>query len=394
MRKKIFFLVVVLFCFLGIQNVYAKTAYSIGTYYGIWEGDFRNLANKSAEAFYKMGYDSYYNHYPTYEYLSGVNPSTGRYRMESEISFFAGHGDKNHIDFAEGKKSVSTNFGIFSGSSYDNYVGLANFNLSNVKLMIFAACFTGQGDGANLMNQAVQNGASSSIGWSTDVSIGALDAWTTNFYSKLQEGKNIKDAYDYAQSKNYSDSNAKNARLWGIWETTVSSQITGPHKISELDTIEYKVSENLSKNPKSDIIMEIATFIKNNYIHDFNLNDYIAEITPSTDLTYYMFIKKLNGVRTDEYCQVIVKNNQIIAFQESSKKIGSNPSANLLTDNDIEKAKQESMEYYKLNTKDIIKQDYDVIYESASDKYILYIYTTIKDNNGGTTVLDYAYEKI
>ena len=381
--------------------VNAATAYSIGTKYVYPDekADTSSLAKEASEAFYSMSYDSYYNTMPTVSYMFGNNPS-GKPRLTSEAVFLAGHADQYAMHFNYEHKGGEYDTGVIYTRSTPIEFGLKSYSFPSTRLMVFFGCETGSGDTNNLMTTAISQGVDSSLGWSTKVGTSQASSWFKHLFDYLKQGRTIKEAYDYAQSFNYPLSyNLKNARLWGDWDTglligyPVGKNLVNPKKkvsVTPLDRKEYDINYSLNKSDisvnssnthkNSETLVLIEDYIKENFDENFNTNNYILEETDVMDKVYYMFVKTINGARTDEYYQVVLNKdtNTLTQFHESLKKVGDNPSSNPYTINDIENAKNLALSKYN---NEIVEQSDLLYYNIEKDTYALYIMTTLKDEN-------------
>lgn len=103
---------------LNVVTAYASGgnyAYSIGTNYdgGLFDSDIDTSgdATYAATAFSLTGYSSYYNIQPTVSYMIGDNP-LGNARLENNIIFLSGHGNKDHMSFNYKKKDGNHATGV------------------------------------------------------------------------------------------------------------------------------------------------------------------------------------------------------------------------------------------------------------------------------------------
>ena len=77
---------------------------------------------------------------------------------------------------------------------------MSNLELSNMKLVAFIACQTGYGgeNSPNLPHIAVQNGATTAIGFKGDIPCGSANGWTKTFFKILyEEDYNVNQAVIY-----------------------------------------------------------------------------------------------------------------------------------------------------------------------------------------------------
>ncbi|MDD4036208.1 MAG: hypothetical protein PHS45_02675 [Bacilli bacterium] len=161
-----------LFIFGFAPNVFAATAYSVGTLYAPGTNhagdDFRQNVTNARNAYALISdISSYYNHQPTYTYVN----STTRLG-NSRVFFINGHSNNLYITLGyanttEGRTGVSiyTN-GWTSGSGYKT-AGLDSRSMSGTTLITFVGCETAGyvGNPTNLTDKAVNKGAKVALGW-------------------------------------------------------------------------------------------------------------------------------------------------------------------------------------------------------------------------------------
>ena len=184
--KKILFInILAIFTFVGITNVFAASGYSfsVGTDYGTnninTNPDTQYVHNKLSS----MGYSSYRVTIPTFNAMrSKIN--TSRYRMESDMLFFAGHANSttmywNYLgkggSYAQAIQNVD--YGYCDVPQTYEFHGIGQYNLSYVDFAFFAGCETAKGT-SNITKYANTKGAKASLGWK--VSVNDYDAyiWT------------------------------------------------------------------------------------------------------------------------------------------------------------------------------------------------------------------------
>lgn len=95
---------------------------------------------------------------------------------------------------------VNENDGVYL---YSNDIP-SSINLSNMKLMAFVACHTGDGgsSGPNLPSAVVARGAETAIGFTDTVNCDKADAWSKQFTELLSEGYSVGDACEYLSTIN------------------------------------------------------------------------------------------------------------------------------------------------------------------------------------------------
>ena len=199
---------------LSISSIPASAteyAYSIGHNFGMdvplvsdYEGDFTQNVNYASIVYGMLGYTSYYNYNPDYDYLRGDNPA-GSDRLGSSVIFLNGHaayynllcGDT--VDDAEHQCGVHRDTDFTSSSTGYTYAGLESRDLSNVKLMSFVGCNTASNTD-NLCTTAVAEGADCAIGFTSSIHSRTTDGknWLIYYHNALGNGSSIEEAIDAA----------------------------------------------------------------------------------------------------------------------------------------------------------------------------------------------------
>ena len=212
----------------------AEYAYSYGMlYHGVGEINTSKDAQDAATEFGIAGYSSYYNTYPKWSYVNGLNPNTNDYRIKSQIFFFSGHGTGGRILFHPYETMAEQeNFHIttnFTQPTSKNSLRLSNFSLTNVKLMTFGACNSANNDAGypqtrgNLIDTAVSRGAKTAVGWTVSVGTASHTAWLKRYTGELALGQSVQQAIDYANAFDYSDPNVEKYRVAGNKDLKISS---------------------------------------------------------------------------------------------------------------------------------------------------------------------------
>ncbi|MCL2654658.1 MAG: Ig-like domain-containing protein, partial [Coriobacteriia bacterium] len=219
----------------------SQYAYSFGTDY--WAQGVRRLyeevftptidtsqdAINAATNFGNAGYKSYYNITPTFDYLNGNSPNTGEKRLSSPIVFFDGHGNYDNVMFNYHEKGGEYFTGVWidpTGQSQKTkgyYVGIPSTPMTNVKLITFAACLTAeQGHGRNLCSAAIDKGAATAVGWSTEVYTTDLSPWLTRYTDSLSRGFTVAEAVTYANNfPDYEYDDMAHTVIYGSRTTTI-----------------------------------------------------------------------------------------------------------------------------------------------------------------------------
>lgn len=187
-------------------------AYSIGHDFGDnnpfdnddYAGDFTENVNYASTVYGMLGYVSYYNYNPDYNYLRGDNPA-GNDRLGSSIVFLNGHASYANlwcgdtVDDAEHKCGVHKDTDFTSSVTGYTYAGLKNRDLSDVKLISFVGCNTASNTD-NLCTSAIDRGAECAIGFTDGIESRTADGknWLTYYHNALGNGSSIEEAIDVA----------------------------------------------------------------------------------------------------------------------------------------------------------------------------------------------------
>lgn len=195
----------------GISASAVEYAYSIGHDFGIdkpfvsdYEGDFTENVSYAATVYGMLGYKSYYNYNPDYNYLRGKNPGSAD-RLGSSVIFLNSHAAYNNIlcgdtvDDDEHRCGVHRDTDFTSTSSGYTYAGLESWDLSNVKLISFVGCNTASTDD-NLCTKAVKMGADCAIGFTSNIHSRTSDGkkWLVCYHNALANGSSVEEAIDAA----------------------------------------------------------------------------------------------------------------------------------------------------------------------------------------------------
>jgi len=322
---------------LGTFTAYASGgdyAYSIGTNYdaGLFDSDIDTSgdATYAATAFSLAGYSSYYNIKPTVSYMTGNNPA-GNPRLESNVLFFSGHGNTDHMSFNYKKSGGNYATGIIQGNYWESpttgykYAGVEDYNMGSVELVVFGGCNTAKGSD-NITNDVVQNGASAAIGWTASVSASSHSYWLERFVDELAAGSTVAQAKQYADSFNYNDSNVRNGYIYGDTSLKLSNAVASNLKnvqiVASVDFVELQNSEK-TKNRKVEIEKELRInsmksvesgdliSLLNSEDASFSLDNYKIVEIESENSKIIEFIKLIDGCETNSGFTVFVKDELV-----------------------------------------------------------------------------------
>ena len=255
------------------------------------------------------GYQNTFQRNPSQEDISA--------NITSPISILVGHGDTGQVYL--GDRIISTG----SSNVWDDTtstpehltpkrrlkMGIGQWDLSTVDLMVFAACATAFENNVvtPLPKQAVQNGVRTSVGWRQRIYSDSLQPFVENFLVALKSGMTINDAINQAKSFPYGDSRIYDVAIFGLANAKVSlpsSYTTKSMTIQKENDIlkEYDV-ETLNSTEISDIV----NFIKNEINISFDINDYIIEKIDNIIRLVYA----PSNIRTNNIYTAILNENKV-----------------------------------------------------------------------------------
>lgn len=303
-------------------------------YDGIGEDEI-NTADDAINAynvFDDIGYTSEFCIVPSYDYLDGTNPD-GTDRLGSSIVFLDGHGEYNRIRFEspglqgtndeEYNTGVSTKDEELEDSSGSIFVPIKYKDVSNSRLMIFAACYTAEEvDGeSNLTEYAVRRGAETAIGWEDEIGEQYCTDWMERFLDKLEEGYTVEDAAMYADEDFQSSNNIVDWIIEGNEDNVIN--LSGPYSLNSPRTLKdisdlRDISPNIelySGNNDLDIDA-LNDLLRANYSY-FVPEDYKITIKPVNDYTYRVYYEKyINDFNTNSGFYAVIKNGELYFLKE------------------------------------------------------------------------------
>lgn len=371
---------------LATENVYAASSAvgsTVGCKYGLGDINTQPLAEYvTSRLSSSLNFFNVYNTYsPTKNIITGET-TNGRYFLESDVLYFAGHSDnvamqwkgctKNPVGIRRFHQDVVNEDNVY-------IVGVGRFNLSRVKFVMLEGCETAKGD-ANLAKYFVDKGASSSIGWTTTINTLSGKSWLTNFWDKISSGGTIKEANDYANSKSYMAGSIKNTKIYGNQNQRLNnltySAIKAPKKIINKSTLnnEYVFDEK----EKSDLKLQLADIIKENINSEFNVSDFDYEVYNSNDYKIADFLYKVNGINVEIGYTAFIENGVITKIYDNTNKVN--------LKNLKEELEKISISNYETGNNKIV---YDI-----NSKEIYRLKENISINVDNTKQIDYIKEEL
>lgn len=298
-------------------------AFSVGTDYGGWFGvDTTSDATNAADLYTIAGYESYYSTKPTVSILKG-NFKNGIKRMRSDVLFFSGHGNYDHVGFNYDGKGEEYATGVYYTTDFrttDGYelVGLSG-NMDSVKLVTFAACLTASNNDNNITAKAVGYGADTAVGWSSSINAGSHSNWLARYNDKLATGSTVLEAVTYANSFTYLDSDVKDARIYGDRSLVIklTSGATALDEDFSLEKIDVKspVVANVTDGLTEESIVSAAR----NNLPDFDPNDYEINIYNICDNCYTVdLVFSLGNIRTSSCYTMTIIDGKITEIVDNT----------------------------------------------------------------------------
>lgn len=287
--------------------VSADVGLLVGRNYGSGDINTTTDITKAQTQFTYAGQGYISNTNPTYFWITGEQ--NGVKRVENSILFFSGHGNQNLMHFYNNDATAGGyDFYITGTSNYGSTtVRLASYDMSKVKLAVFAGCKTGSGT-SNVASQTKADGAKATIGWKESIQVGSHSDWLNRFWSKVFTpgfGGTMLTAIQYANSFTYSDSRVKNISTYGNWSTAYNSLSLENEAFMDnsvninnnLIDDERKhnlniVSKSLSEEEKINVLDE---YIKNNIDSSFKIENFDIKKTEGHDYNIYDITYVING---------------------------------------------------------------------------------------------------
>lgn len=280
--------------------------------------------------------------------------SSGNKNFDSEILFFAGHGDTTTMSVDGESTEISRLAFKGPGLSYEPFGANQLPDMSNVKIAVFASCHSGiipttsNIKTLNLAEQAVENGASWAIGWNNSIIDADASNWTDNFFTNLYESNNVESAIFYT-NLNFEASNVivASQKDYGNKQTSVY-----PHFFPNLFN---------SYNQNIEVVAL-----------EESLKEFEYEVC-SMPNGVKRYVKTINGIHTRDYYDVAPngtiarpKNSDILTKQEvaATKTKYSN-----IAENDI-----------NIHSESIIINSYDVYYKIDGSLTPIRVLQVMTDN--------------
>ena len=291
-------------CAWSVTSQYASKTWYPNEYHIYPAADVAYTAYKVA------GYNSYLETQPTVDIMRGKH-DTGRKRMSSDILFFAGHANYNHMAFEYMRLGGDYLTGIYyTAEDFDSpsgykYAGLGNMVLVN--LVTFAGCYTAKGD-ENLASRAVDFGATAAVGWTWKINYIDAVSWLREYNSKLADGFSVAYAIAYANSEAvFPFTAAASVKHYGDTTLKINNNRSGELEFANL--IDLAVKNAVVVTACQVDVDAIANIISAS-IRGFDVNEY--KILPSGEIYdgFYTvhYIKMIDDYETNSVITAVVRD--------------------------------------------------------------------------------------
>lgn len=183
------------------------------------------IADKCLPIMWQMGYDAG-------KYTNNSVAAAAPAFPSSKILVINNHGDNGYVRFStpSGNTNLYAETNPLMGS---NERALDTLNLSNVNLLVFASCNSGNtyyGVYGNLVDTALEQGAAAAIGWKSLIGVYTTETWLECFFVRLSQGDKIREAITEADERvrlNYSDEEYRKMKTWYYGTSDVTTQVLG-----------------------------------------------------------------------------------------------------------------------------------------------------------------------
>jgi len=345
---------------------------------------------------------------PTYTWITGTQ--NGVKRVENSILFFSGHGGQYNMHFYNTDATAGGyNFYITGSADYGSQtVKLTSYNMSKVKLAVFAGCQTGK-DSPNIASQTNADGAKATLGWKTSVGAASHTEWLNKFWSKVFNtglGGTLNTALQYANSFTYNDSRVKNTQPYGNWSVAYNT-LSASNNIFDVnmrntndilinDERKHNINIDVDKLSEAKKIELIEEYIKNNIDGSFNIKKYNIEKTNSNNYIIYDIIYIIDEeIKTTLGYTVFEINNKIVALYDNTQNVSLDKltvsSNNLRQTNHYQNISSDSL--INTNIYEIENENRYKYYDNKDGKIYYVISLDLLNKSDGThTVETFKYE--
>ena len=308
------------------RAVAQNKAFCVGTDYG------DGVDTSSAAAYASTKYESL-DYSVTCVTVPRVNTMRNYHYKKSNILFFDGHGNYDHISFNFLQTGGDYRTGVYYSTDFNSstgykYVGIIG-NMDFVNLAVFGACNTALGND-NIAKRACENGALVTIGWTDEIRSSSFENWLLRFNNYLAQGSSISDAVSYADSFFYVPGSHVKDHVMYIREpwggnlalsnnnSLLSNDTTIETTRAETDIMEEK--EKISIMGKN-VIDEVAAII-HDYDNHFEKEKYrINKHCSGDELITIDYMEEIEGFETNSGYIAIIKGNKLVSLFDYKKEI-------------------------------------------------------------------------
>lgn len=298
-------------------------AFSVGTDYGgLFGVDTSSDATNARDLYAIAGYSAYSSTAPTVSIMRG-NFTNGIKRMKSDVLLFSGHGNYNNVSYNYKGKGGNYATGVWyttNCTTTDNYqmVGLSG-NMSTVKLVTFAACLTASNNDSNITANAVNYGADTAVGWSSEINDGSHSNWLARYNDKLATGSTVLQAVTYANSFTYLDSDVKDARIYGNRSLKIKMSAKSSHFNEEVKLRNIIINTPSIEKVNNNVTKETIVNAARSNILNFDPSDYTVNIYNICENCYTAdLVLTVNGIRTNSGYTMIIIDDKIIDIVDNT----------------------------------------------------------------------------
>ena len=351
-----------------------------------------------------IGYISSTN--PTYAWITGNQ--NGIKRLENQILFFSGHGNQNYMIFYDQNHTYNYSFKITGTASYSDIptIKLTSYNMSKVKLAVFAGCETGIGS-TNIASQTKNAGVKATLGWKVSISVASHTSWLQRFWSKIFNTGlgNMNTALQYANSFTYDDPGVKNISTYGQWSSAYSALSTNNNTLYNsnknmnnlnVDNRKHNLNINTYGKTEESKLSLLEKYIISNINPFFKLSNCQTKKTAGQNYNIYDITYVLSGdIKTKLGYTIFEENNNFVALYDNTKNIDYKSINSINNDGDNQKYNNLNVNINEIiNSQDAIiknKETYKY-YDDETQKIYYVIRLYLIDNNGVSYVKIYKYE--
>jgi hypothetical protein len=268
-----------------------------------------DIAISSSNTLNSWGYQTTFQRNPGQDDISN--------NITSQISILTGHGDTGHLFLGDRIISTGSSNEWVDGTQTPEHttpkrrlkMGIKQWNLSTVDLMVFAACATAFENGAvtPLPKQAVESGVRTSVAWRQNIYSDSLQPFVNNLLVGLKNGKSVNDAVNYAKSFSYKDNRIYDVAIFGLANAKVSLPSSYTTKSMTIEKENDILKEYDVETLNSIEIGDIVDFIKSKINTSFDINDYIVERIDNI----VRFVYAPSNIRTNNVYTAILNGNKV-----------------------------------------------------------------------------------